>query len=160
MKPHILEQAAGAPETGPLADALKLRARLMELTQASHDAALLPKVPGGLSLPERAVLAARMTSICGDTALTAHYLELAADAGNLLALAEPGTRSGDPRLQALLDYADRVTLRQKDATPEDIEALRSAGLAEGDIVRLAGLVAFVNYQLRVAHVLRTMGSAA
>ncbi|WP_265519354.1 CMD domain-containing protein [Nitratireductor luteus] len=160
MISHVLERTAGVPETGALAKVLKLRARLMDLTQASHDAALLPRVPGGLSLPERAVLAARMARICGDAALAAHYTELAGNAGDLLAVAEPGVGSEERRLAALLAYTDKVTLRPKDAVPEDIEMLRDAGLAEGDIVRLAGLVAFVNYQLRVANVLRAMGKSA
>ena len=52
---------------------------------------------------------------------------------------------------------DLVTRSPKDATKADIEALREAGLVDADIVRLAGLVAFVNYQLRVTAVLSVMG---
>lgn len=154
MSDHILERAANVPATGPLAEALKTRARLMELTQASHDAALRPATPGGISYTERAALAERMAEICKDSALAEHYRTLAGDAP---AWATPGARADDIRLDALIAYVDKITLSPRDATPEDIDALRAAGVDEGDIVRLAGLVAFVNYQLRVAKVLRAMG---
>ena len=39
---HVLETAAGVPSSGPLAEALTMRGKLMELTQASYEAALLP----------------------------------------------------------------------------------------------------------------------
>jgi uncharacterized protein YciW len=46
-------------------------------------------------------------------------------------------------------YADRLTLAPREATRADIEALKAAGLGDADIVRLAELAGFVNYQLRV-----------
>ncbi len=156
---HVLETAAQVPDHGPLADALKFRARLMDLTQASHDAALLPETPGGLDLPLRAVLAARMSRICRDEVLAAHYDGLAGDTP-LAPLAQPDVRADDARLATILDYVDLVTRQPRDARPKTIDALRQAGVEEGDVVRLAGLVAFVNYQLRVAHVLRVMGASA
>ncbi|MDD7972355.1 CMD domain-containing protein [Roseinatronobacter alkalisoli] len=155
MNDHILERAANVPATGPLAEALRTRSRLMELTQASHDAALRPATPGSISFTERAALAARMVQICKDSALADHYIGLAG--ATVPAWATPDTRADDARLDALIAYADKITLSPRDATPEDIDALRAAGIDEGDIVRLAGLVAFVNYQLRVAKVLRAMG---
>jgi uncharacterized protein YciW len=40
-------------------------------------------------------------------------------------------------------------LAPREATRQDIEALKVVGLSEADIVRLSELAAFVNYQLRV-----------
>ncbi|WP_209428341.1 hypothetical protein [Pararhodobacter sp. SW119] len=157
MSRHVLETAADVPATGPLAEALAVRGRLMELTQASHDAALLPEEPGGLSHALRAALAARIARLNGDVALAAHYTALAGDTGEA-ALADPEAFGNDTRISAILSYVDRVTTAPKDATRADIEMLRAAGIAEGDIVRLAGLVAFVNYQVRVALVLRKLGN--
>jgi uncharacterized protein YciW len=154
---HVLERIAGVPDTGPLADALATRARLMQLTQASHDAALLPSTPGNLPHHERAALAARIARLCNDAPLAAHYSALA---GDLPPWATPGVHADDRRIDALLVYCDKITLSPRDAVPEDIDALRAAGLADDDIVRLAGLVAFVNYQLRVVAVLRAMGAGA
>lgn len=157
MSEQVLERAAGVPADGPLAEALAKRSRLMALTQASHDAALLPTTPGGLSFRERAALAARIATLCADAPLAAHYAELA---GDLPRWATPHVPGDDARIDAMLAYTDKITLSPRDAVPGDIDALRAAGLGDDDVVRLAGLVAFVNYQLRVAAVLRAMGEGA
>ena len=155
MTRHVLEDSVGL--TPRLRSALSLRTRLMELTQASHDAALAPAVPGGLAPQLRAALAARMARICQDAALADHYDRLA---GVAPAWAEPGAEAGDPRLDAAIAYVDLVTRTPHAAGAEGIEALRRGGWEDGDIVRLAGLAAFVNYQLRVAAVLRAMGQTS
>jgi uncharacterized protein YciW len=54
-------------------------------------------------------------------------------------------------------HVDLVTQSPKSATRGHIDALRDAGVAEADIVRLAELIAFVNYQLRVVAGLRLLG---
>jgi uncharacterized protein YciW len=156
---RVVERASRLPETGPLREALAVRERLLALTQASHDAALLPRDPGGISLDERAAFALRMARHCRSEGLAAHYRALCGDAPEA-AFGEPGAAADDPRRAAMIAYVDKVTLRPRDAAPDDIAALRAAGLAEGDIVRLAGLVAFVNYQIRLAHVLKLMAEGA
>lgn len=151
---HVLERSL--PLTPRVAAALTLRKRLMAMTQASHDAALIPAQPGGLPHPVRAGLAARIARICKDDALAAHYDELAGPAPDW---AIPDVAAGEPGTDALIAYADRVTRTPHAAGAGDIDALRGAGWGDGDIVRLAGLVAFVNYQLRVAAVLRAMAAS-
>ncbi|UXN58686.1 hypothetical protein N8E88_11940 (plasmid) [Phyllobacterium zundukense] len=42
-----------------------------------------------------------------------------------------------------------MTLSPKDATRANIEKLTAAGLDDRDIVTLAGLIAYVNYQVLV-----------
>lgn len=154
----VLEQVV--PMTPRVRAATELRARLLAMTQASHDAALLPAEPGGLLPGTRAGIAARIARLCGDAALAAHYDGLAAQAGGVPDWAEPGTAAGEAKLDAAIAYADRVTRTPAQMEAPDIAALRTAGWQDGDIVRLAGLAAFVNYQLRVAAVLRAMGAAA
>ncbi len=44
---------------------------------------------------------------------------------------------------------DLVTLKPREATRANIEALYAVGLDDRDIVTLAGLIAFVNYQVLV-----------
>jgi uncharacterized protein YciW len=156
MTGRVLETAASVPADGPLAEALAVRSRLMDLTEASHTAALTPREPGGLPHDLRAALACRMTRIAGTAALAGHYAALAPDHP----LANPDAPGVDAREAAILAYVDKVTRSPRDAVPGDIDALRDAGVEEGDIVRLAGLVAFVNYQLRVAVVLEKLGAGA
>ena len=49
----------------------------------------------------------------------------------------------------MLAHVDLVTLKPKEATRANIEALYAVGLDDRDIVTLAGLIAFVNYQVLV-----------
>lgn len=161
---HVLEQAAEVPSSGSLAEALSMRGKLMDLTQASYQAALLPEDAGNLPANLRAALACRMARINQQAGLTQHYSDLLAgygDAADPYQLAMPGNMppADEARLAAIIDYVDLVTERPKDASEETINALRSAAIEEPDIVRLAGLVAFVNYQLRVAAVLSVMGKS-
>lgn len=153
---NVLEKAGRVPAGGALREAVDFRARLMELTQESHDAALVPREPGGLSHVLRAALALRIVRICNDAELEHHYAAMASDA-DAAAHGMPGSTSDEEPTSAILAYVDKVTRTPREASEADIARLRSAGVGESDIVRLAGLVAFVNYQCRVARVLRLLG---
>ena len=147
----LIETLAGVPPGSKLGQALKTRAEILRLSEAAHDAVLLPREPGGLSHALRAALAARMCRHVGDAALTAHYDSYLAHSGDqdVSSLAHPGGTCGDPLQNAMARHADLLTLAPREATRADIEALKAAGLGEADIVRLSELAAFVNYQLRV-----------
>jgi len=147
----MIEKLAGIPAGSTLAAALKTRAEVLRLSEAAHDAVLVPRDPGGLSHALRAALAARMCRHVGNAALVAHYEGYLAHSGDadVAALAQPGGASGDLRHDAMADHADLLTVAPRNATRGDIEALKAAGVGEPDIVRLSELAAFVNYQLRV-----------
>ena len=158
----IVADAAGVVPGTAVHRALNGRADVMAMTQATHDAALTPANPGGLSHAERAALAARVARLSGDETLAAHYAGLMGDtpSPSLAAIADPAKDAvGDARLAALVAYTDLVTTRPRDAEAADIESLKRAGLADADIVRLAELVAFLAYQVRLVHGLRLMGAA-
>ena len=59
----VVVEAAGISANHPLAAVLAGRSEVMQLTQASHDAALKPEQPGGPSHAERAALACRMARL-------------------------------------------------------------------------------------------------
>jgi uncharacterized protein YciW len=147
----LIETLAGVPAGSQLAEALKTRAEVMRLSEAAHDAVLVPREPGGLSHALRAALAARMCRHIGSEAAAAHYdVYLAhSDDADVVALAWPGGTSGEPLQDAMARHADLLTLSPRKATRGDIEALKAVGVSEPDIVRLSELAAFVNYQLRV-----------
>lgn len=160
---QLIETLTGAGSG--LSDVLAERAEILRLSQAAHDAVLLPRAPGGISHGERAALAARIAHANADETLAEHYRVLLNQAGEspaLLAIADGANPAGaaDARLRAIIRHVDLVTLSPKDATRADIAALVAAGLAEPDIVRLAELIAFVNYQARVVAGLRLLGSLA
>jgi len=45
----LIETMAGVPEASRLDQALKTRAEIMRLSEAAHDAVIVPREPGGLS---------------------------------------------------------------------------------------------------------------
>ena len=154
----LIETIAGVRAASRLGQALNARAEILRLSEAAHDAVLLPREPGGLSHGLRAALAARMCRHVGDEALTAHYESYLAHASDpdLAALARPGGVCGDSLHDAMARHADLLTLSPREATRQDIAALKTVGVSEADIVRLSELAAFVNYQLRVLAGLRLL----
>ncbi|KWV54897.1 hypothetical protein AS156_06320 [Bradyrhizobium macuxiense] len=154
----LIETFAGVPAGSKLADALKMRTEILRLSEAAHDALLLPRDPGGLSHALRAALAARMCRHVGNDALAGHYDSYLAHTGDLdvAPLAHPVGTCGEPRLDAVARHADLLTIAPRAATRQHIERLKAAGVSEPDIVRLAELAAFVNYQLRVVAGLKVL----
>jgi uncharacterized protein YciW len=157
----LIETLAGVPPASKLGEALKKRSEILRLSEAAHDAVLLPRDPGGLSHALRAALAARMCRHVGNDDLAGHYDGYLAHSGDLdvAPLAHPDGKSGETRLDAIARHADLLTVAPREATRADIEVLKAAGVAEPDIVRLAELAAFVNYQLRVVAGLKVLKGA-
>ncbi|GAU86830.1 CMD domain-containing protein [Bosea sp. BIWAKO-01] len=153
----LIEDMARIRPGTPLAEALAARADILRLSQASHDAVLLPKEAGGLSHGLRAALAARMARQNAQPSLAAHYDDLMRRNGEILADAVSAVEQ--TRIAAIVAHSDLLTLRPRDATRHDIEALKLVGVDESDIVRLAELAAFVNYQARVIRGLQAIGGA-
>ncbi len=158
--PDAIDEAAGLAAGSAVHALRRERPEIVRLSQTSFDAALRPKDPGNFSRAERAALAERMARHFEDARLAATYAELLAaeDAGpGVRALADPAAPApSDARLAAILRHVDLVTLTPETATAGDIDRLKDAGLDDRDIVTLAGLIAFVNYQIRVAAGLRML----
>ncbi len=155
----LIETLASVRPGTALADAMEKRAEILRLSEAAHDAVVLPRDPGGLSLGLRAALAARMARQNRNAALADHYdtLVARADEPATAPLADPEATVTEPRVAEIVRHADRLTVAPRDATQAHIEALRQVGVTDADIVRLAELAAFVNYQVRVLAGLKLMG---
>ena len=153
----LIEDMAGIRPGTPLAQALAARAEILRLSQASHDAVLKPREPGGLDHGLRAALAARMARQNEQPALAAHYDDLMHSSGEMQA-PEPAPVER-ARIAAIVAHSDLLTLRPREATRQDIAALTAAGVSEPDVVRLAELAAFVNYQARVIAGFQALGGA-
>ena len=155
----IVAKAAGISAGSPLAGVLSLRSNILELTENSHEASLRPNQPGGLTPSERAGLACRIAKRNNEAVLTRHYERMFGVGSQ--AISDTGfDGGGDTRLKAIIRHTDLVTLNPKEATADDISALRSAGLDDADIVRLSELIAFLSYQIRVVAGLRLMAEVA
>jgi uncharacterized protein YciW len=139
-------------------DALHLRADVFAMTAAARAAVLTPKETGAFSHSRRAALATRIARLNGKEDVADHYGRgMEADDAQI---ANPAFNGGaDTELAAILAFTDRVATSPKDATGDDIESLKQAGLAEADIVRLTQLNAFFAYEIRLIEGLRLMGAS-
>jgi uncharacterized protein YciW len=154
----VVVKASGISADSSLASVLVMRSDILELTEKSHEASLRPNQSGGLSHAERAGLACRIAKRNNEAILAQHYETLFGDGSQ--AIADTDFRGDDDRMKAIIRHTDLVTLNPKDATAEDVSALRSAGLDDADIVRLSELIAFIAYQIRVVAGLRLMAEVA
>jgi uncharacterized protein YciW len=156
----IVLNIAGIEPGSRLAAAIHARANIFELTQKTHDAALCPAEPGGLSHALRAAHAVRIARLNGDQDFERHFAELLEQAGADTAtqhVADLGfDGGGNARTKALIRHVDLVAADPKSASGSDIELLRQAGVPDADIVRLSELIAFVSYQIRVVAGLKLM----
>lgn len=64
-----------------------------------------------------------------------------------------------PQLAALLEHAHLLVLHPRDARPDALRALERAGWGADAIVSVSQLVAFLAFQLRLVHGLRTLAAA-
>ncbi|KQO83886.1 CMD domain protein [Rhizobium sp. Leaf262] len=150
----VINTALGLAANSDLAKLRERRAKLQQFTQSSFNAAFHPQDPRNFSYAERAAFALRMANLWNAQELAGQYKALLEKEGSteaLLDIAMPGYKPADEtsRLAAILRHIDLVTLSPKEATRENIEKLYAAGLDDRDIVTLAGLIAFVNYQVLV-----------
>ena len=155
----VVTKVAGITKSSPLKGSLALRSDILELTENSHDASLQPSQPGGLNHAERAGLACRIAKWNNEPVLARHYETMFGVGSQSFANTE-FDGGDDDRAKAILRHTDLVTLNPKEATADDILALRTAGLDDADIVRLSELIAFVSYQIRVIAGLRLMAEVA
>jgi uncharacterized protein YciW len=154
----VVTRQAGVLPGEAAHDALAARAEIVAMTQATHDAALKPRHPGGLSHAERAALASRIARLNADPALAEHYDALMREASastEVERIADPAFK-GSGRIGALIAYTDLASTAPRDAEPGDMDALKQAGIGDADIVRLAELNAFLAYQIRLIAGLKLM----
>ena len=158
--------------TGTLKEAYDWQAkRLGEPTEYTQLGSLYPELvmqrlhlyktveacPSGLSPLERQ-LAALVTSVLNATPHCASGLRLKLESlGATHAYidrvsADPKkARSGDPRQDAIVAYAIKLTEHPGRVTAADIDALRAHGLEDVDILDLNNMVAYYCYTNRVAN---------
>ena len=147
---------AGLKPGDALSGAVALRAEVLAMTEAASAAVLTPKEIGAFTHEQRAALAVRIARLNDNEALAAHYGN--GLSGDHARLADPSFDGGDDELlRSILAFTDRVATNPKDASADDIEGLRQAGLAEADIVRLTQLNGFLAYEIRLIEGLRLMG---
>ena len=147
----VIDRAAGLASGDPLHTARRFRAKVVDATQASHDALLMQPVPG-LSPADRLRVAVHACEAAGAMSLADHYADL-------LASAEGERAPPSPALPAMLQFAATLTTDPRRGDRAAIAALKTAGLDDAAIVALAQLVAFLSYQVRVVAGLQALRSS-
>ena len=130
MNHDVVRTQAGIGADSPLNAVLDTRADVLDMTQATHDAALQPQDPGGIPHVVRAALATRIARLHKDAGLAAHYeglMRQARASAAISRLADPAFKGdGDARLTAVLAYTDLAT----QARAEGVRDLRQSGLVK------------------------------
>ncbi|MFC0675366.1 CMD domain-containing protein [Brachybacterium hainanense] len=159
MSVDIIDHLAGEGPGGEIARLRSLRPQAREQAQRSYEALLEPVDPRGVSPRERYAVAALVARLHGPGPAADLYLENLRDEDEALAgLLEAGEPIGEARLDTALAHAELLVLRPREAGPEHLRALEEAGWDADGIVTLSQLVAFLTFQLRVAHGLRVLAA--
>ena len=156
-----MDKAAGLSPDDALFSARRFRAEFVQGAEECRLSVLLPANDQGLAPGLRVALARRMAALNTDQALIVEYDTQLADLDpteQLLPLARGATNLDEP-LATIARHVDLITLTPNKAEASDITLLAHAGLNNPQIVALSELIAFVNFQTRVATGLRLMRSA-
>jgi uncharacterized protein YciW len=156
-----MDKAAGLLPEDALFDARRFRPEFVQGAERCRLSVLTPEHDLGFATALRIALAGRIAALNADQALIVEYRAQLADlepTEQLLALAQGATDLDGP-LAAIAYHVDLITLTPKKAEASDIARLADAGLSNPQIVALSELIAFVNFQTRVASGLRLMRPA-
>jgi uncharacterized protein YciW len=155
---HLSDAVAGFRASKP---------ELIDQLEAYYAAIFDPTEASAAQFPvqDRALVAARVASHTGSTAVVEWYRNLAIELGasaeltaHVIEGAQPATQSASTA--AALRHADLLTTAPADASAEDLQALKAAGLTPGAILALSQTIAFVSYQLRLIAGFRALGELA
>lgn len=156
-----MDKAAGLSPDDALFSARRFRPDFVQGAELCRLSVLMPATDQGLATGLRVALARRMAALNADQILTAEYdaqLAVLDPTEQLLAVAQGATDLDEP-LATIARHVDLITLTPIKAEARDITLLEQAGLNNPQIVALSELIAFVNFQTRVATGLRLMRSA-
>lgn len=156
-----MDKAAGLSSDDTVFKARRFRPEFVEGAELCRLSVLMPADGSGFSADFRTAVARRIAVLNSDPALIAEYeLQLAGleTTEQVFALAQ-GAIDLDEPLATIARHVDLITLTPSKAMASDIARLVDAGLNNPQIVALSELIAFVNFQTRVAAGLRLMRSA-
>ena len=156
-----MDKAAGLSPDDALFRARRFRPEFVQGAELCRLSVLRPANDQGLDPVLRVALARRMAALNADQALIVDYdAELAQlDPSNQLRALAEGASDLDEPLATIARHVDLITLTPSRAAASDIARLAEAGLNNPQIVALCELIAFVNFQTRVAAGLRLMRPA-
>jgi uncharacterized protein YciW len=153
MKPDTIDEITSLKVHAALHQARHGRPEFVDGAEACRDAVITPVVDTGLGHPLRAALAARMARLNGHEKLAAHYRAVLVGYGKtaeMALIAEGGyPQHADGRLRAILRHTDFITLAPRACSRADTERLVGEGLSVPEVVALAELIGFLNFEVRI-----------
>lgn len=161
-RPDAMDTASGLTPSDPRFAMRRQRPAFVEGAKACRNAVLTPFEDQGLATAMRLALARRMAVANADMKVAGTYTEALSTAGGsddeqaIAAGAAPADLPADAGV--LVRHADLVTLRPREATADDVARLAAAGLTNPQIVALSELIAYVNFEVRIATGLRLLGT--
>jgi CMD domain protein len=161
----VIGTIAGITPGSRADQARRQKPELIAGAQDYYAATITPDDPGGLSLPERSLVAFRVALLTPSAQVTAFYRArldaLDVDPGAVDAVERfPDGGEVDDRFTAILRHVDRNTTAPREAGPEHLRQLADAGLGPYDIVSLSQVIAFVSYQVRLVAALAALEQAS
>jgi AhpD family alkylhydroperoxidase len=164
-KADVVDLLAALEPNSRIAQLRHLNGGARSATQGSFDALLEPETFAGLPRVERELIALRVAVLQNDAPLAAFHRERARSqraGGALLHSPErlPDRPVGSDRWSEVLRFVDRLTLDPAMARANDVKALHRHGLVARDVVTLAQLVAFTNFEVRLLAGLRALAALA
>lgn len=160
----VVNAILGIDDDSPIAQLRHQKPDLVRELQDYYLSLFAPTATSVEALPvvDRALVAIRVASHTGSTAVAEWYRRLADDAGatpTQIGLTNDTSKpvAEETKLGAALRHADLLSTRPADAQKSDLEALKDAGFTPAGIVSLSQTIAFVSYQLRLIAGLRAFG---
>lgn len=155
-RPDAMDRAAGLDPAGEVFALRAHRPAYVEGAELCRASVLAPADDLGFGAPLRAAIARRVALTSGNPALIDGY---PAPEDPALAVLATGEAPVDPLHAALAAHADMIARDPGRATAENLAALQEAGLNVPQIIALSELLAYVCFQIRVAHGLSLLEEA-
>ena len=158
-----IDRLAGLEQGSPTFTTRHEREKVALATQACEDLLLGNQLDSDLTQAERLVLAAEQARVSGVSVLQAEYRSRAEALGDAITpelraiLDQPGTQTGNARLDAMLHFVRTLALNPAQSDQAALLAIPAAGLSLNDTVLLAQLIGFVAYQARLLAGVKAMG---
>ncbi|WCM87557.1 CMD domain-containing protein [Acidovorax sp. NCPPB 3576] len=162
LSPDLVDTLVPLTAGDPVHAVRHQRDKVVAATQGSYDSLFDPALEG-LSLAERLLAARAIAFHAGSAPVAAHYTARLQGLADLAPAQRAALDSGDspvqdPRLQAILRFADLLAARPVEGDREALLQLPAAGLSTPAVVALAQLIAFVAYQVRVVAGLQALAA--
>jgi CMD domain protein len=163
--PDVIDAFAGIAPDSPLARLRAERPDVVRYARESDRILLAPDDPGGVSRAEREMIALRVAVLTPDPVIAAWHRDRlralgVSDAAIAAVERFPDGGSLSDRAAAMLRHTDLLTREPGAATPEDLAALKAAGLGPRAIVVISQLIALLSFQVRLVAGLRLLAEEA